>query len=191
MLTHRGHQYALSAPAMSCRASTSTCPRAASAPCSAQRRRQDDDGEDHHGAGAAERRARCMSTSTDITGWPPHRVAREGVAYVPEGRLIFPDLTVIENIKVAERNPARAWPLARLLELFPSLRSAPRNQRLAALGRRTADAGDRPGACQRSQGAAARRAEPGTGAVGRARACPHHPPPARRRRHASCWSSRT
>ena len=28
--------------------------------------------------------------STDITGWPPHRVAREGVAYVPEGRLIFP-----------------------------------------------------------------------------------------------------
>ena len=35
--------------------------------------------------------------STDITGWPPHRVAREGVAYVPEGRLIFPDLTVIET----------------------------------------------------------------------------------------------
>jgi len=59
--------------------------------------------------------------STDITGWPPHRVAREGVAYVPEGRLIFPDLTVIENIKVGER-AGSAWPLARLLELFPSLR---------------------------------------------------------------------
>src|SRR3977135_2385137 len=41
--------------------------------------------------------------SSDITGWPPHRVAREGVAYVPEGRLIFPDLTVIENIRVGER----------------------------------------------------------------------------------------
>src|SRR6201991_3775433 len=39
----------------------------------------------------------------DITGWPPHRVSRQGVAYVPEGRLIFPDLTVIENIKVGER----------------------------------------------------------------------------------------
>ena len=62
---------------------------------------------------------------TDITGWPPHRVAREGVAYVPEGRLIFPDLTVIENIKVGEREPGSAWPLARLLELFPSLASAP------------------------------------------------------------------
>ncbi|MBV8915762.1 MAG: ABC transporter ATP-binding protein [Acetobacteraceae bacterium] len=58
----------------------------------------------------------------DITGWPPHRVARAGVAYVPEGRLIFPDLTVVENIRVAERRPSRAWPLARLLELFPPLR---------------------------------------------------------------------
>jgi branched-chain amino acid transport system ATP-binding protein len=58
----------------------------------------------------------------DITGWPPHRVARAGVAYVPEGRLIFPDLTVLENIRVAERRPSRAWPLARLMELFPPLR---------------------------------------------------------------------
>jgi branched-chain amino acid transport system ATP-binding protein len=59
---------------------------------------------------------------TAITAWPPHRIARAGVAYVPEGRLIFPDLTVIENIKVAERSPARAWPIPKLLELFPSLR---------------------------------------------------------------------
>ena len=59
---------------------------------------------------------------TDITGWPPHLVARAGVAYVPEGRLIFPDLTVIENIKVGERTAGTAWPLARLLDLFPSLR---------------------------------------------------------------------
>ena len=58
----------------------------------------------------------------DIAGWPPHRVARAGVAYVPEGRLIFPDLTVIENIRVAERKPAQSWPLPRLLELFPPLR---------------------------------------------------------------------
>lgn len=29
---------------------------------------------------------------TDITGWPAHRIARAGVAYVPEGRLIFPIL---------------------------------------------------------------------------------------------------
>ena len=63
-----------------------------------------------------------------ITGWAPHRVARAGVAYVPEGRLIFPDLTVIENIKVGERTPAKAWPIARLLELFPSLGERQRNK---------------------------------------------------------------
>ncbi len=56
-----------------------------------------------------------------ITGFAPHLVARSGVAYVPEGRLIFPDLTVIENIRVAERVPAKAWPLERLLQLFSSL----------------------------------------------------------------------
>ena len=70
---------------------------------------------------------RVQVGSTDITGWPPHRVAREGVAYVPEGRLIFPDLTVIENIKVGER-AGSAWPLARLLELFPSLRERAANR---------------------------------------------------------------
>ena len=63
-----------------------------------------------------------------ITGWAPHRVARAGVSYVPEGRLIFPDLSVIENIKVAERTPAKAWPVARLLELFPSLDERQRNK---------------------------------------------------------------
>ena len=65
---------------------------------------------------------------TPITAWAPHRVARAGVAYVPEGRLIFPDLTVVENIRVAERRPAKAWPLERLLELFPSLRERQRNR---------------------------------------------------------------
>ena len=64
---------------------------------------------------------RVLLDGTDIAGWAPHLVARAGVAYVPEGRLIFPDLTVIENIRVAERKPARLWPIARLLELFPSL----------------------------------------------------------------------
>jgi branched-chain amino acid transport system ATP-binding protein len=64
----------------------------------------------------------------DIAGWPPHRIARAGVAYVPEGRLIFPDLTVTENIRVAERVPARQWTLARLFDLFPSLAERARNK---------------------------------------------------------------
>jgi branched-chain amino acid transport system ATP-binding protein len=57
----------------------------------------------------------------NFAGEQPHVIARGGVAYVPEGRMIFADLTVIENIKVAERRPAKDWPLDRLLELFPSL----------------------------------------------------------------------
>ena len=47
----------------------------------------------------------------EITGWAAHRIARAGVAYVPEGRQIFPDLNVVENIRVAERRPARIWPI--------------------------------------------------------------------------------
>ena len=65
---------------------------------------------------------RVLLDGVEITGWAPHRVARAGVSYVPEGRQIFPDLSVVENIRVAERRPARVWPLARLLELFPALR---------------------------------------------------------------------
>ena len=65
---------------------------------------------------------RVTLDNADITAWPPHRVARAGIAYVPEGRMVFPDLTVVENIRVAERRPAKAWPLERLFTLFPSLR---------------------------------------------------------------------
>jgi branched-chain amino acid transport system ATP-binding protein len=65
---------------------------------------------------------------TPITGWAPHRVARAGVSYVPEGRQIFPDMTVVENIRVAQRKPAKAWPLEKLLELFPSLHERQRNK---------------------------------------------------------------
>jgi branched-chain amino acid transport system ATP-binding protein len=65
---------------------------------------------------------------TPITAWPPHRVARAGVAYVPEGRQIFPDMTVVENIRVAQRKPAREWPLEKLLQLFPSLDERQRNR---------------------------------------------------------------
>src|SRR5918992_570367 len=56
-----------------------------------------------------------------VAGWPPHRIVRLGVGYVPEGRMIFPDLTVVENIKVAERVSAKQFTLARLFEIFPAL----------------------------------------------------------------------
>ena len=52
-----------------------------------------------------------------VTGWPAHRIAREGIALVPEGRGIFPTLTVRENLLVSAR-PGR-WTVERVLALFP------------------------------------------------------------------------
>jgi branched-chain amino acid transport system ATP-binding protein len=56
---------------------------------------------------------------TEVSGWPSHRVARQGIALVPEGRGIFPTLTVQENLVVAAR--PGPWTLDRALSLFPRL----------------------------------------------------------------------
>lgn len=61
---------------------------------------------------------------TLMTGAAPHRVARRGIAYVPEGRGIFPNLTVRENLVMAARAGAdgrRDWTLERVLATFPQL----------------------------------------------------------------------
>ena len=55
----------------------------------------------------------------DLTGAAPHRIARAGLGLVPEGRQIFPTLTVRENL-IATARPG-AWSLDRVLELFPRL----------------------------------------------------------------------
>jgi branched-chain amino acid transport system ATP-binding protein len=67
------------------------------------------------------RRGQVLLAGRDVAGWPPHRIVRVGVGYVPEGRMIFPDLTVVENIQVAERVPAKLWTMERLFGLFPAL----------------------------------------------------------------------
>jgi branched-chain amino acid transport system ATP-binding protein len=67
------------------------------------------------------RSGRVLIGEQNVAGWAPHRIVRVGVGYVPEGRLIFPDLTVVENIQVAQRVPARQWSMERLFTLFPGL----------------------------------------------------------------------
>jgi len=55
---------------------------------------------------------------------PPYQIARLGVAYVPEGRGIFPNLTVKENLMMSARSGRagqRAWNLERTLKTFPRL----------------------------------------------------------------------
>jgi branched-chain amino acid transport system ATP-binding protein len=68
---------------------------------------------------------RMLLHGRDCTDEPPHRIARIGVAYVPEGRGIFPTLTVRENLCFAARPPrsdASGWTYERILETFPRLR---------------------------------------------------------------------
>jgi branched-chain amino acid transport system ATP-binding protein len=66
---------------------------------------------------------RIRFKSHDITGWPPYRIARTGIGLVPEDRRIFSELTVWENLDVAQRAAARPgrWTIDRVLELFPAL----------------------------------------------------------------------
>jgi branched-chain amino acid transport system ATP-binding protein len=54
------------------------------------------------------------------TGLPAYRVAAAGVGYVPEGRKIFPNLTVEENLKVPMER-AGPWTIPRVYQLFPRL----------------------------------------------------------------------
>ena len=56
----------------------------------------------------------------DTTHLPPYRVAAMGVGYVPEGRKIFPNLTVEDNLRVPLERPGR-FTIARVYELFPRL----------------------------------------------------------------------
>jgi branched-chain amino acid transport system ATP-binding protein len=68
----------------------------------------------------------------DLVGLAPYEIARLGVGYVPDERLIFPDLTVRENLEIAIKRGAPGapaeWTVERIYELFPVLR--PLNARL-------------------------------------------------------------
>ena len=99
---------------------------------------------------------------------PSFRIARLGLGLVPEGRQIFPNLSVRENLVAAAANrTARAnpWTLDARLRLLPAARRAPAQHGQPALRRRAADAGDRPGADDQPQAADPRRGDRGAGAA--------------------------
>lgn len=66
-----------------------------------------------------------------INGLPPYRIVRLGLGLVPEGRQIFPNLTVRENLlmAVSTRTATNPWTVARVFELFPRL-----NERVSNYG---------------------------------------------------------
>ena len=69
------------------------------------------------------RRGRVRWRGREVAGLPAHRIARLGIAYVPEERRIFADLTVWENLDIARRPAAEGapWSEAQVYELFPEL----------------------------------------------------------------------
>ena len=73
------------------------------------------------------REGRITIFGQDTTRWPTFRIASLGVGYVPEGRRIFGNLTVEENLKVPLERPGH-WTIPKIFELFPRLAERRRNK---------------------------------------------------------------
>jgi branched-chain amino acid transport system ATP-binding protein len=60
----------------------------------------------------------------DVTGTPPYQLVRKGMGWVPDDRRIFADLTVGENLEIAERGAAGSekWDKQKVYDLFPALK---------------------------------------------------------------------
>jgi branched-chain amino acid transport system ATP-binding protein len=73
------------------------------------------------------REGRIRMFGKDVTGWPAFRIAELGVGYVPEGRRIFANLSVDENLHVPVERPG-PWTVERVYQLFPRLRERKGNK---------------------------------------------------------------
>jgi branched-chain amino acid transport system ATP-binding protein len=66
---------------------------------------------------------RVLLAGEDVTKLPAHRRVAEGLALVPEGRKLFPEMTVLENLMVAgRRSRTGTWNVETVLEAFPMLK---------------------------------------------------------------------
>ena len=80
----------------------------------------------------------------DMTGAPPFRLAQAGLGLVPEGRQVFPSLSVLENLRATSRPCAGGWTEADIFDAFPRLAERKSNygfqlsggeQQMLAIGR--------------------------------------------------------
>ena len=68
------------------------------------------------------KRGRIRFTGADVTHWPTHRIARAGIAWVPDDRRLCPTLTVAKNLSIAQkRTRFRPWSLKETAEIFSAL----------------------------------------------------------------------
>ena len=69
---------------------------------------------------------KIIYAGNNLLGLPPYEIARLGIGYVPAERLVFPDLTVRENLEIAEKRPIKSdiplWTVDNIYEIFPALR---------------------------------------------------------------------
>jgi branched-chain amino acid transport system ATP-binding protein len=76
------------------------------------------------------RSGRVLFDGEEVRGKPPYYIARKGMGYVPDNRLVFPDLTVRQNLELATKIPkdftGEPWTVDRVYELFPGLKKLDR-----------------------------------------------------------------
>lgn len=68
-----------------------------------------------------------MLESHELLGQPPHRISSRGIGYVPQGRRLFPSLTVEEHLHIVPRRSSGRWGIERIFDLFPRLAERRRN----------------------------------------------------------------
>lgn len=68
------------------------------------------------------RSGRLIFKDTDFTAYPSHKIARMGIGYVPQGRHLFPKMTVLENLKTGMLYASDSDGLDRVFDLFPNLK---------------------------------------------------------------------
>ncbi|AFM25712.1 ABC transporter ATP-binding protein [Desulfomonile tiedjei] len=67
-------------------------------------------------------KGRLIFNDRDFTSYPCHKISRMGIAYVPQGRHLFPQMTVLENLKTGMLYATGGDGLDRVFDLFPNLK---------------------------------------------------------------------
>jgi branched-chain amino acid transport system ATP-binding protein len=76
------------------------------------------------------RKGSILLNGTEIVGMPPYKIARLGIGLIPQGRMIFQSLSVVENLKMAARTGDKSdpWTLEKVFEVFPKLAERRKNK---------------------------------------------------------------
>ena len=71
--------------------------------------------------GLVPRERQRAARGDEILGLPPNAITRRGIGYVPQGRRVWPSLTVDEHLRLVARATAGAWTVERIYAMFPRL----------------------------------------------------------------------